>query len=223
MEMKLIEKTNILGKILKVYGDKENPLFLAKDIAEWIDHTDVSMMCKNLEFEIEKLVQTILVSGQNREVTFLTEYGVYEVLMTSRKKIAKEFRKGFKNFLRDWRLGKIKVTETSNNNLLQVAQNLLKLCTEHENRINTLEDKIENSIVLETYQRGIVQKAINRRVYARYEELRESIEKRELYSNIHRDIKYKFNVRSYGDIRKKDYEIALNWIETWVENSNLRG
>ncbi|MGL4897711.1 MAG: BRO family protein [Cetobacterium sp.] len=223
MEMKLIEKTNILGKILKVYGDKENPLFLAKDIAEWIDHTDVSMMCKNLEFEIEKLVQTILVSGQNREVTFLTEYGVYEVLMTSRKKIAKEFRKGFKNFLRDWRLGKIKVTETSNNNLLQVAQNLLNVCTEHENRINTLEDKIENSIVLETYQRGIVQKAINRRVYARYEELRESIEKRELYSNIHRDIKYKFNVRSYGDIRKKDYEIALNWIETWVENSNLRG
>ena len=223
MEMKLIEKTNILGKILKIYGDKENPLFLAKDIAEWIDHTDVSMMCKNLEFEIEKLVQTILVSGQNREVTFLTEYGVYEVLMTSRKKIAKEFRKGFKNFLRDWRLGKIKVTETSNNNLLQVAQNLLNVCTEHENRINTLEDKIENSIVLETYQRGIVQKAINRRVYARYEELRESIEKRELYSNIHRDIKYKFNVRSYGDIRKKDYEIALNWIKTWVENSNLRG
>lgn len=223
MEMKLIEKTNILGKILKIYGDKENPLFLAKDIAEWIDHTDVSMMCKNLEFEIEKLVQTILVSGQNREVTFLTEYGVYEVLMTSRKKIAKEFRKGFKNFLRDWRLGKIKVTENSNNNLLQVAQNLLNVCTEHENRINTLEDKIENSIVLETYQRGIVQKAINRRVYARYEELRESIEKKELYSNIHRDIKYKFNVRSYGDIRKKDYEIALNWIETWVENSNLRG
>lgn len=223
MEMKLIEKTNILGKILKIYGDKENPLFLAKDIAEWINHTDVSMMCKNLEFEIEKLVQTILVSGQNREVIFLTEYGVYEVLMTSRKKIAKEFRKGFKNFLRDWRLGKIKVTENSNNNLLQVAQNLLNVCTEHENRINTLEDKIENSIVLETYQRGIVQKAINRRVYARYEELRESIEKRELYSNIHRDIKYKFNVRSYGDIRKKDYEIALNWIETWVENSNLRG
>lgn len=223
MEMKLIEKINILGKILKIYGDKENPLFLAKDIAEWIDHTDVSMMCKNLEFEIEKLVQTILVSGQNREVTFLTEYGVYEVLMTSRKKIAKEFRKGFKNFLRDWRLGKIKVTENSNNNLLQVAQNLLNVCTEHENRINTLEDKIENSIVLETYQRGIVQKAINRRVYARYEELRESIEKKELYSNIHRDIKYKFNVRSYGDIRKKDYEIALNWIETWVENSNLRG
>ena len=223
MEMNLIEKTNILGKILKVYGDKENPLFLAKDIAEWIDHTDVSMMCKNLEFEIEKLVQTILVSGQNREVIFLTEYGVYEVLMTSRKKIAKEFRKGFKNFLKDWRLGKVKLTETSNNNLLQVAQNLLNVCTEHENRINTLEDKIENSIVLETYQRGIVQKAINRRVYARYEELRESIKKRELYSNIHRDIKYKFNVRSYGDIRKKDYEIALIWIEMWVENSNLRG
>lgn len=223
MEMKLIEKTNILGKILNVYGNKETPLFLAKDIAEWIEHTNVTEMVRNLEEETEKLNSTILSSGQNREVVFLTEYGVYEVLMTSRKKIAKDFRKGFKDFLRDWRLGKVKVTEKPNNNLLQVAQNLLNVCTEHEGRINTLEDKIENSIVLETYQRGIVQKSINKRVHVRYAELGEKIEKRELYSNIHRDIKYKFNVRSYGDIRKKDYEMALNWIDTWLENSSLRG
>lgn len=99
-----------MGKVLNVYGNKETPLFLAKDIAEWIDHTDVSMMCKNLEIETEKLVQTILVSGQNREVIFLTEYGVYEVLKTSRKKITKILERDLK-ILRDWRLGKVKVTE----------------------------------------------------------------------------------------------------------------
>lgn len=110
--LEIIKKESILGKELKIYGDVEVPLFLAKDIADWIEHTDVSMMCKNLEFETEKLVQTILVSGQNREMTFLTEDGVYEVLMTSRKPIAKEFRKGFKAFLKAWRKGEIKVINT---------------------------------------------------------------------------------------------------------------
>ena len=112
MEMKLIEKTNILGKILNVYGNKETPLFLAKDIAEWIEHTNVTEMVRNLEEETEKLNSTILSSGQNREMTFLTEDGVYEVLMTSRKPIAKEFRKGFKAFLKAWRKGEIKVINT---------------------------------------------------------------------------------------------------------------
>ena len=41
----------------------------------------------------EKLLQTLFVSGQNRTVWFLTENGLYEVLMLSRKPKAKEFKK----------------------------------------------------------------------------------------------------------------------------------
>lgn len=219
----LIERTNILGKDLNIYGNKDNPLFLAKDIANWIEHSNPRMMIDNLEMLEEKVVNNAYTLGGIQEAWFLTEYGVYEVLMTSRKPIAKDFRKCFKAFLKSWRLGNIKVVDQKpNKNLLQATQNLLTVCTEHESRINTLEDKIENSIVLETYQRGVIQKAITKRVYKRFAELKEEIDKRKLYSNIHKDIKYKFNVRSYGDIKKKDYEIALNWIDTWVENSDLR-
>ena len=88
--LEIIKSATILGKELKIYGDLENPLFLAKDIAEWIGHSDVSKMCINLDDDIEKLIRTIFVAGQNREVIFLTEDGVYEVLFTSRKPIAKE-------------------------------------------------------------------------------------------------------------------------------------
>ena len=41
----------------------------------------------------EKLVSTIFISGQNRKMWFLTENGLYEVLMQSRKPIAKDFKK----------------------------------------------------------------------------------------------------------------------------------
>lgn len=59
-----------------------------RDIAEWIEHTNVSSMVQNLEEGIE--VTKHCLGGQSGETNFLTEDGVYEVLFTSRKPIAKE-------------------------------------------------------------------------------------------------------------------------------------
>lgn len=53
--------------------------------------------------EDEKLVGTLFRSGQNREVWFLTENGLYEVLMQSRKPLAKEFKKEVKAILKSIR------------------------------------------------------------------------------------------------------------------------
>ena len=100
--LKIIDERTILTKEFKIYGDFENPLFLAKDIAEWIEHSDVSMMLKSIDDE-EKLIQTMFVSGQNREMWFLTEDGLYEVLMQSRKPIAKAFKKEVKKILKEIR------------------------------------------------------------------------------------------------------------------------
>lgn len=98
----VFEEREVLGKDFKIYGTKESPYFLAKDVKEWIEHSDVSMMLKKIDEE-EKLVQTLFVSGQNREMWFLTEDGLYEVLMQSRKPIAKEFKKEVKKILKQIR------------------------------------------------------------------------------------------------------------------------
>ena len=102
-QLKVINEQTVLNKDFKIYGTNEDPLFLAQDVAKWIEHSDVSMMLKNIDLE-EKLIQTMLVSGQNREVWMLTEDGLYEVLMQSRKKIAKQFKKEIKRILKDIRL-----------------------------------------------------------------------------------------------------------------------
>lgn len=82
-----------MGRDFKVYGTPENPLFLAKDVAEWIDYdiSNVSKMVKNVD-EDEK----IIARTNNTSATFLTEDGLYEVLMQSRKPIAKAFKKEVK-------------------------------------------------------------------------------------------------------------------------------
>ncbi|MFJ7931533.1 Bro-N domain-containing protein [Peribacillus sp. NPDC096448] len=56
-----------------------NPLFLAKDVAEWIDYSKdkVGQMLKTVD-EDEKVTSPIHYSGQVRNMYFLTEDGLYE-------------------------------------------------------------------------------------------------------------------------------------------------
>ena len=101
-QLKIINQQKVLGKDFKIYGTKDNPLFLAKDVAEWIEHSKPSMMLNSIDEE-EKLKETLFTSGQNREMWFLTEDGLYEVLMQSRKPIAKQFKKEVKKILKQIR------------------------------------------------------------------------------------------------------------------------
>ena len=108
-ELKIINQQEVLGKNFKIYGDFENPLFLAKDVAEWIEYNktkngyyDTSTMLRTID-EDEKPLRTIFRAGQNREMWFLTEDGLYEVLMQSRKPIAKQFKKEVKKILKEIR------------------------------------------------------------------------------------------------------------------------
>lgn len=99
----VIQETEILGKKIKVYDNIETPLFLASDVADWIEHSQASKMVKSVDDD-EKLMGTLFLSGQNRDAWFLTEDGLYEVCMQSRKPIAKKMKKEIKQYLKSIRL-----------------------------------------------------------------------------------------------------------------------
>ena len=98
-ELKIIDQREVLGKQFRIYGTPENPLFLAKDVASWIEHSKPSVMIESVDDD-EKLMETLFTSGQNRQVWLLTEDGMYEVLFQSRKPIAKRFKKEVKQILK---------------------------------------------------------------------------------------------------------------------------
>jgi prophage antirepressor-like protein len=68
-ELTIIKQQEVLGKQFKVYGDYDSPLFLAKDVAEWIeyDSSSINKMLSTVD-EDEKLNGTLFLSGQNRRV-----------------------------------------------------------------------------------------------------------------------------------------------------------
>ncbi len=141
--LQVIEQREILGKQLTMYGDFEEPLFLAKEVAEWIEHSDVSTMIRTVD-EDEKLIQTMFVSGQNRETWFLTEDGLYEVLMQSRKPIAKQFKKEVKTLLKNIRKGMFSQNYISGTSQYSI-QDIVKetICQVVPMIIQELEDKSE--------------------------------------------------------------------------------
>lgn len=105
----LVKETELLGKKIMLYGTIENPLFLAKDVAEWIDYSKsngkykVSQMVKSVDAN-EKGIYYVDTLGGVQESIFLTEDGLYEVCMQSRKPIAKEMKKEIKKYLKSIRL-----------------------------------------------------------------------------------------------------------------------
>lgn len=127
----------LLEKEIDVYGSVDEPLFLAKDVAEWIEHTQPSKMVETVD-EDEKLMGTIFLSGQNREVWMLTEDGLYEVLMQSRKPIAKQFKKGVKEILKTIRkTGSYSVSKPLSQ--LEVLQMAVNQMVEQEKRLSGVE------------------------------------------------------------------------------------
>lgn len=168
----LIDSEVICNQQVNVYGTREKPLFLAKDVANWIGHSNPSKMLSNID-EDEKI--TIFVSSelQKRFLTgsykpsksstyaganylFLTEFGVYEVLMLSRLPKAKEFKKGVKEILKRIRLtGKYEANTHSdddhsreliealkeNNALLRQALQTSANARQHEANIQYCDDK----------------------------------------------------------------------------------
>ena len=102
--LQVVTTTIFHGQALDIYGDFDNPLFRAGEVARMIDYSN-SSLSKFLEMvdQDEKDKKKVLTPGGVQQVWFLTEQGLYEILFQSRKPKAKEFKKWVKQVLKDIR------------------------------------------------------------------------------------------------------------------------
>ena len=148
MDLKIVTTQEILGKEFKIYGTTEEPLFLAKDVATLIEHSNVTMMLNTLE-ETEKELNNVYTLGGLQQSWFLTEDGLYEVLMQSRKPIAKVFKKEIKIILKQIRQtgGFIPMSETDSDAELMARALLIATKTMElkDARIKNLETAVADN------------------------------------------------------------------------------
>lgn len=162
--IQVIKQSELLGHQFTVYGTPENPLFLAKEIAECIDYDKSSLNKLVASVDDDEKVRNIIPTpGGNQQVWMLTEDGLYEVLMQSRKPIAKQFKKGVKQILHEVRTqGGYIVTrqeETDDEIMAKALSIAQSTIAKREERIKQLEAENVSKQSTIDYQAGELQKA----------------------------------------------------------------
>ncbi len=166
------------------------------------------------DFESKFLTQKFIPNNV-KEIAIFTESGYLMLTKTFNDDLSwKIQRELINNYFRK------KENLPANLNSLDVLKHVTNVLETHDNKINTLEDKIENQITLDHGEQRRMQKAIRIRVAERSEDAK--IPKGKLYSALHRTLWDTFDVPSYKDIKRKDYSNALNLINNWIEKADLR-
>ena len=231
-ELTVIQQQEILGKPFTVYGDFENPLFLAREVAEWIDYSEsnVSKLVAMVDEE-EKVRNIITTLGGNQEAWFLTEDGVYEVLMQSRKPIAKQFKKEVKAVLKSIRKhGAYMTTETLEQALLN-PDTMIKLCMQLKEEQNKNEELQLKNAELTVNNQIMKPKAdyfdelVDRNLLTNFRETAKQLQvKEKAFIKFLLDKKYiykdkKGKIMPYADKNKGLFEVK----ETFNEKTNWSG
>lgn len=141
-QLQMIYNQEVLGKDFHIYGTVEEPLFLAKDVAEWIEHSKPSMMIKTVDEDEKVKVNNVYVEGRTggNGVWFLTEDGVYEVLFQSRKPIAKQFKKQVKAILKEIRIKGGYINEGATPQQLEQLQQKINKLLNYKIKGDTIND-----------------------------------------------------------------------------------
>jgi prophage antirepressor-like protein len=217
---KLNELTNVFqygANELRTVIICEEPWFVAKDVCEVLELTDVSKAVNRLD-EDEKGTTIIPTLGGNQNLLTVNESGLYSLILTSRKPEAKQFKRWITHEV----LPSIRKTGQYVKPLTEREQLVaaMKLSIETSEEIAIVKEEVkevrgmvENQITLDHGEQRRVQIGIASRIY----EIENNKEYRPaLFSELHREIRNRFGVTSYKDIKRKDLQSALHYIEAWV-------
>lgn len=94
MTVEIVGEIKFGGRVLSVYKDLDEPLFLAAEVSRLIGYSEGNAW-KMLDLceEDEKLLLQYVGAGQRRTGRFVTELGLYNVLSQSTKPIARGWRR----------------------------------------------------------------------------------------------------------------------------------
>ena len=131
----ITHRQRMFDKEVDVWGTFENPYFRASDIAKWLETKNTTSMVSKIDPDEVIKFNLGSLSG---ETLFLTEDGLYDVLMLSRKPIARQFKKGIKKMLHEIRTtgGYIATKQDDTEDDIMARALLIA-----ENRVKALKDR----------------------------------------------------------------------------------
>lgn len=178
---------------------------------------DYFLINKNEISESKILIQDFIPNNV-KEIPLFTESGYLMLVKTFTDDLSWDIQRQLVK-------GYFKLKE-NNQKSLTLPQQLLaqaQYLVEIDNRVSVVEDKIDNEIRVDNGEQRKIQKAVGTRIYQRIDIIPQLAEnKKFVFQALYRDLKDRFGVASYRDIKRKDLTDCLEYISTWIEPSDLR-
>lgn len=204
------------GEIRTVTVDGE-PWFVGKDIAEIMQYTNTQKAIRDHVDEEDKLTERIVLSGQNREVIFINESGLYSLILSSKIPGAKRFKRWVTSEV----LPQIRKTGTYQKPMTpqEMMRVQLGMIDGHEERITHL----EHTMTIDYGQQQELKKAVNKRVVEvlggkgapAYKEMSKKV-----FAECNHDIQDYFGVNSRNNIPSVRYKESMEYAEYWNPGNN---
>lgn len=129
-----LDQLNVLGHECTICGTLEEPLFKASEVAKWLGHTNSRQMLKSVpRDEIKQF------PSQFGNINYLTEFGVYFVLMRSRTNQASVYQKRIMEILKQLRLNGYAVSDSITEEQMANARRALGISGE---KFASIEDEL---------------------------------------------------------------------------------
>lgn len=175
--------------------------------------------CSN-EFRVTNFGESVYQNGQGRETpkVILTEQGFTMLAMGYTGQKAMEFKEKYIKAFHEMRseIDRKKVVPMNDRQaLVQSLRLVTELADEMEEvreEVKAIREAVEEQITIDHGEQRKIQKAVARRVY---EMCSEDMTTRELFPQLYREIKDRWAVASYRDVRRNEVDQVLQYIEAW--------
>lgn len=176
-----------------------------------LKNEDYFLVNKEKISESKILIQDFIPNNV-KEIPLFTESGYLMLVKTFTDDLSWDIQRQLVKTY--FRFKEAQKTMTLPQQLLAQAQCLVEM----DNRITVVENKVDNEIRVNSGEQLRITKAVKRRVCQRIDLAVDLIGKDKfMYQAIYRDLKDRFGVASYKDIKRKDLTDCLNYISTWIE------
>ncbi|GIN39005.1 BRO family protein [Heyndrickxia oleronia] len=219
---------NFKGRDLRMIFKNEEPWFVAKDVCIILEISNSRDAVNRLD-EDEKAMSVLPTQFGNKEMNLINESGLYELIFSSRKPEAKTFKKWVKqevlpSIRKTGQYSTNKVVPLSKDQaLVTVLRTTADLVEDtqaikeeqHEIRklVTQIDNKVEEQITLDHGEQRRLQKGIASKVYELCDDPKE---RPKLFKEIYREIKDRFGVASYKDVKRKELQSAIRYVENWI-------
>lgn len=171
------------------------------------------------EFRVGNFAESTYVNSQNKEMPkySMSKKGFVLLAMGYTGKEAMKFKEAYiEEFERmESKLNSPKVLSEREQLLasMKITLETSEKVDQIENKIISLEHKVEEQITLDHGEQRRLQRAVNQRV-CQIEQ--DNQVRRKLFSELYREIKDRFAVTSYKDVKRKDLQSAIRYVENWI-------